>query len=129
MTSEDPPPDILSGGRSVFGSGITLEELPHFEMRALAMLGAGLLKRHLGDPKAIGELEGLAVAIDGYRYNLTLKVLSTMCEEAAGTPLYDDEAMFWKLKKFSRRGEASDAAVIRLQDRTEKHPFPKLSDY
>lgn len=90
MTSEDPSPDILSGSRSVFGRGITLEELPHFEIRALAMIGAGLLKRHKGDPKAINKLLGLAVAIDGYHFNITLKMLSKMCEEAAGSPLYDD---------------------------------------
>ena len=92
MTSEDPPPDILSASRSVFGSGITPEELPYFEMRALAMLGAGLLKKHRGDPKAVSKLEGLAVPIDGYRYNLTLKTLASLCEEAAGPPLDDDVA-------------------------------------
>jgi len=47
------------------------------------MIGAGLLKRHKGDPKAINKLSGLAVAIDGYHYNITLKMLSKMCEEAA----------------------------------------------
>lgn len=74
-------------------------KLPHFEMRALAMLGAGLLKRHKGDPKAISKLEGLAVPIDGYRYNLTLKTLASMCEEAAGSPLYDNDVVFLEIKK------------------------------
>ncbi len=104
MTSENTPPDILSGSRSVFGTGITDEELPWFEMRALAMIGAGLLKRHRGDAKAIGKLEGLAKPIDGRYYNLTLKVLAKMCEEAAGRPLYDDDAMFLEIEKILAQG-------------------------
>lgn len=108
MTSEDPPPDILSGSRSVFGSGITLEELPHFEIRALAMIGAGLLKRHKGDPKAVNKLSGLAVAIDGCHYNIALKILSKMCEEAAGSPLYDDSTGFLEIEKTLAQRESNE---------------------
>jgi hypothetical protein len=45
------------------------------------------------------KLEGLAVPIDGYHYNLTLKALASMCEEAAGALLYDDDADFLEIKK------------------------------
>ena len=62
------------------------------------MLGAGLLKKHRGDPKAIGKLAGLAVPIDGYRYNLTIKTLASLSEEAAGSPLYDDDAVFLEIE-------------------------------
>lgn len=107
MTLEDQPPDILSGRRSAFSSGITLEELPHFEMRALAMIGAGLLKKHRGDPKAIKKLSSLAVAIDGTAYNLTLKTLAALCEEVAGSPLYDEAADFLEIQQILvQRGKA-----------------------
>ena len=91
--------------QSVFASGLTPEELPHLEMRALAMLGAGLLKRHRGDPQAIKKLAGLAVAIDGYRYNLTLKTLVALCEEVAGSPLYDDAADLLEIEKILAQRE------------------------
>lgn len=108
MTSEDPPSDIRRASRSVFGSGIMPEELPHFEMRALAMLGAGLLKKHRGDPKTFGKLEGLAVPIDGYRYNLTVKTLASLCEEAVGTPLDADDAVFLEIENILAQRENSD---------------------
>lgn len=98
---------MLSGQPSVFfGPSLSSAELPHFEIRALAMIGAGLVKRHQGDPKAINKLSGLAVLIDGYRQNLTVKTLFALCKEAAGCPLYD-EAIFLDIEEIlAQRGNS-----------------------
>lgn len=64
-------------------------ELPWFEVRALASIGAGLLMRHQGDPKAIKKLERLAVPLDGFRRNESAKAMSVLLQDAAGGP-YDD---------------------------------------
>ena len=61
-------------------------ELDWFEIRALASIGAGLLMRHLGDPKAIEKLGRLAVPFDGLRHNETAKAMAILLEDAAGGP-------------------------------------------
>lgn len=82
-------------GRSVFFSWrVTNEELPHFEIRALAAIGAGLLMRHRGDAKAIRKLVKLSRRIDNYRPNETSKALVALCDEAAGPDGYGDDAAF-----------------------------------
>jgi len=58
------------------------------------MPGAGLLKKHRGDPKAMNKLEGLAVPIDGHHYNLAVKTVASLCEEAAGSSSHDDDGDF-----------------------------------
>ena len=58
-------------------------ELPWLEIRALGCIGAGLLRRHLGEPKAIHKLARLAVPFDGFRYNETLKGPSQKTENKA----------------------------------------------
>lgn len=73
------------------------------EIRALAMIGAGLLKKHRGDPKAIAKLLHMAEIIDGWRYNLTLKTLCDLCEETAGQPLYDEEAEMAELERVLKK--------------------------
>lgn len=85
--------------RFAFNGELPHQELPYMEIRALAMIGAGLLKKHRGDPKAIEKLRNLAVAIDGWRYNLTAKTLGDLCEETAGQPLYDEEAEMAELER------------------------------
>ena len=69
-------------------------ELPWLEIRALGCIGAGLLRRHLGEPKAIQKLARLAVPFDGFRYNETLKAMTTLLEDAAGGP-YDPTEQDW----------------------------------
>ncbi len=69
-------------------------ELPHFEIRALAMIGAGLVERHQGDAEAIRKLGRLARKFDGYRENETVKALAQLLDEAADPQgLDDDKAM------------------------------------
>ena len=56
------------------------------EIRALASIGAGLLMRHLGDPKAINKLARLAVSFDDFRkgfhlFNQKLVILTKKYEE------------------------------------------------
>lgn len=75
-----------------FNRHYTGEELPYEEVCALAMIGAGLIKKHRGDPKAINKLLALAVPIDGLHYNYMVKTLSGLCEEACEKPLYDEDA-------------------------------------
>lgn len=82
MPSSDMPvkpvSDFFSG--SIVDSG----ELSWMEIRALASIGAGLLKRHVGDAKAIEKLGRLAVPFDSVRHNETAKALALLLEEAAG---------------------------------------------
>ena len=69
-------------------------ELPWLEIRALGCIGAGLLRRHLGEPKAIQKLARLAVPFDGFRYNETLKAMTQLLEAAAGGH-YDPTEQDW----------------------------------
>lgn len=84
----DPPPDIERKPQSEFFTARIIDrgELPWIEIRALASIGAGLLMRHLGDPKAINKLARLAVPFDGFRHNETAKAMATLLEDAAGGP-------------------------------------------
>jgi len=61
-------------------------ELDWLEVRALASIGAGLLTRHRGDPKAIEKLGRLAVSFDTVYHNETAKMLAVLMEDAAGEP-------------------------------------------
>lgn len=61
-------------------------ELPWPEIRALACIGAGLLMRHLGDPKAINKLARLAVPFDGHYTNATAKATAMLLDDAGGGP-------------------------------------------
>lgn len=61
-------------------------ELDWLEIRALASIGAGLLTRHRGDPKAIEKLGRLAVSFDTVCHNETAKMLAILMEDAAGGP-------------------------------------------
>ena len=72
-------------------------ELPHFEIRALAMIGAGLLMRHRGDAKAIRKLGRLAQKFDGYRENETVKALAHLLDEAADPAGIDDDTAIREL--------------------------------
>lgn len=74
-------------------------ELPHFEIRALAMIGAGLLTRHRGDEKAIRKLGDLARKFDGYRENETVKALAQLLDEAADPHDLDDDTAMRELTK------------------------------
>lgn len=67
-------PSVLDG---------TSERLSHIEVRALACIGAGLLKKHRGNAQEIGKLLGMAVAIDHHDYDQTVKSLTDLCNEAA----------------------------------------------
>ena len=42
----------------------------------------------------------LAVHFDGYRENQTLKALASLREEAAGEPLFDEDAELDAIRKF-----------------------------
>jgi len=65
--------------------------LPHIEVRALASIGAGLLKKHRGNAQEINKLLAMAVAIDRHDYDQTVKTLTDLCNEAiAPEPIYDD---------------------------------------
>jgi hypothetical protein len=75
------------------------DELPYFEMRALARIGAGLLMRHQGDRAAIAKLARLAVRFDGYRENETAKAAATLYEDAAGGPYDDDDEVLVELTR------------------------------
>lgn len=69
----------------------TSERLSYIEVRALACIGAGLLKKHRGNAKEIGNLLAMAVAIDRHDYNQTVKTLTDLCNEAiTPEPIYDD---------------------------------------
>ncbi len=70
-------------------------ELPWFEIRALASIGAGLLTRHMGDPKAINKLARLSQPFDDYRHNETAKAMVTLLEDAAGGS-YDPTEQDWE---------------------------------
>lgn len=84
----DPPPDIERKPLSeFFKARFGAEgELDWLEIRALASIGAGLLLRHMGDPKAIQKLARLAVTFDGLYHNATAKAMATLVEDAAGGP-------------------------------------------
>lgn len=84
----DPPPDIERKPQSEFFTARTTDhgELSWMEIRALASIGAGLLMRHLGDPKAINKLARLAVSFDDFRHNETAKAMTILLEDAAGGP-------------------------------------------
>ena len=86
----DPPPDVERKPQSEFFTARIIErgELSWLEIRALASIGAGLLMRHLGDPKAINKLARLAVPFDGFRHNETAKTMVMLLEDAAGGPYY-----------------------------------------
>lgn len=72
-------------------------ELPHFEIRALAMIGAGLLMRHRGDADAIRKLGRLAEKFDAYRENQTVKALAHLIDEAADPAGVDDDTAIREL--------------------------------
>ncbi len=72
-------------------------ELPWFEIRALASIGAGLLMRHQGDPKAINKLARLSQPFDDFRHNETAKAMATLLEDAAGGPYDPTEQDFLDL--------------------------------
>lgn len=82
------PPDTERRAQSDFFKARYAEkgELNWLEIRALASIGAGLLLRHLGDPKAIKKLARLAVPFDGRYHNATAKAMSNLVEDAAGGP-------------------------------------------
>lgn len=86
----EPSPDTDTGRKpqSEFFTArlIDNDELPWVEIRALASIGAGLLMRHLGDPKAINKLARLAVPFDGHYTNATAKAMAMLLEDAAGGP-------------------------------------------
>ena len=84
----DPPTDIERKPLSEFFTARfgAEGELNWVEIRALASIGAGLLVRHLGDPKAIKKLARLAVPFDGCYHNATAKAMSALVEDAAGGP-------------------------------------------
>ena len=92
----DPPPDIERKPQSEFFTARIIDrgELSWLEIRALASIGAGLLMRHLGDPKAINKLARLAISFDGFRHNETAKAMVTLLEDAAGGP-YDPTDQDW----------------------------------
>lgn len=69
-------------------------ELPWPEIRALASIGAGLLMRHLGDPKAINKLGRLAVSFDSVHHNMTAKARTVLLDDAGGGP-YDLSEQDW----------------------------------
>jgi|GEM_PF-1207109 len=60
----DPPAETERQPESEFFTSRLIDhgELPWFEIRALASIGAGLLMRHLGDSKAINKLARLRAA-------------------------------------------------------------------
>ena len=84
----DSPPDIQRKPLSEFFSARfgAEGELNWLEIRSLASIGAGLLLRHLGDPKAIKKLARLAVPFDGCYSKATAKAMATLVEDAAGGP-------------------------------------------
>ena len=92
----DPPPNTKRQPQSEFFTSRLTEqgELPWPEIRALASIGAGLLMRHLGDPKAIKKLGRLAVLFDSVHHNMTAKYMATLLEDAAGGP-YDPTEQDW----------------------------------
>lgn len=93
----DPPPDPQRKPLSKFFTARMIEhgELPWFEIRALASIGAGLLMRHQGDPKAINKLARLSQPFDDYRHNETAKAMVTLLEDAAGGS-YDPTEQDWE---------------------------------
>ena len=93
----DPPPNAERKPQSDFFTARITDhgELSWLEIRALASIGAGLLMRHLGDPKAINKLARLAVSFDGFRHNETAKAMATLLEDAAGGP-YDPTEQDWE---------------------------------
>ena len=89
MTTERPPQSEFFTARLTDRG-----ELPWPEIRALASIGAGLLLRHLGDPKAINKLGRLAVPFDAPYHNATAKAMAMLLEDAAGGP-YDPTEQDW----------------------------------
>lgn len=88
MTTPQPQSEFFTSRLTDHG------ELPWFEIRALASIGAGLLMRHLGDRQAINKLARLAVPFDGYRHNETAKAMTVLLEDAAGGP-YEPTDQDW----------------------------------
>ncbi len=88
---------------------LNTKELSYMEIRALAMIGAGLLMRHRGDAKAIRKIGRLAVKIDGYRENETSKALAQLMDEAADPDGEDEERRFaeW-IEELKSRGAIKD---------------------
>lgn len=83
----DPPPDERKTLSEFFSARFGAEgELNWLEIRALASIGAGLLTRHLGDPKAIEKLARLARPFDDLYHNATAKAMTNLVEDAAGGP-------------------------------------------
>ncbi|MDP2770545.1 MAG: hypothetical protein Q8O81_12020 [Giesbergeria sp.] len=83
----DPQPDERQPQSEFFKARLCeKDELDWLEIRALAGIGAGLLLRHLGDPKALEKLARLAVPIDGLYQNATAKAGAMLIEDAAGGP-------------------------------------------
>jgi hypothetical protein len=83
----DPQPDERQPQSEFFKARFGAEgELDWLEIRALASIGAGLLLRHLGDPKAIQKLARLARPFDDRYHNATAKAMATLVEDAAGGP-------------------------------------------
>lgn len=64
-------------------------EIPEIELRALARIGAGQLKKYWNNKDEIDRLLHEAYVFDGHYQNLVTKTLSSLGEYAANQP-YDD---------------------------------------
>ncbi|HWW06354.1 hypothetical protein [Collimonas sp.] len=91
-----------------FSTGVSDEELPHSEIRALAMIGAGLLRKHLGDVEAIKVLLVLSRPFDSHYFNATAKAMDMIGEAAAGDSLSDDDETLAFIEYAAQHGLPSE---------------------
>jgi len=91
-----------------FSTGFSDDELPHSEIRALAMIGAGLLRNHLGDVEAIKALLALSRPFDSHYFNATAKAMDMIGEAAAGDSLSDDDETLAFIEYAAQHGMPSE---------------------